>query len=101
MNIAQMLIDKWQGKTTHLKEDYKSRLSHGVWMIEFAKVDGTLTSMECTLDPNFMPPAPLKESTTPRAEPEHFISVYSLDRGGWRSFTVANVKAFYQKAEVY
>jgi hypothetical protein len=118
MSIAQTLINKWQGKTNcpevtdeqsedaalaaSLKAEYKSRLSHGTWMVEFTKVDGTPTTMECTLDPRHLPAAPLKEGTTaPRAEAPHLIHAYSLDRQGWRSFTVANVKAFYQKAEVY
>lgn len=97
-SIAQLLLDKWQGNTNGLKEEYKERLKSGVWVVEFTKVDGTPTVMDCTLDPRLLPPQ-LNESTTPRVEQDHLLSVYSLDRQGWRSFTVANVKNFYQKFE--
>lgn len=97
MSIAQVLFDKWQGNATGLKEEYKAKLEHGTWIVEFMKVDGTPTVMECTLDPRLLPP--LKESLTPRPEQEHLLHVYALDRVGWRSFILANVKKFYPKPE--
>ena len=96
-SIAQILFDKWAGNTTGLKDEYKSRLSVGKWIVEFTKVDGTPAVMECTLDPKLTPP--LKEGVEPRPEKDDLIHVYSLDRQGWRSFKVANVKAFYPKPE--
>jgi hypothetical protein len=100
--IAQQLIDKWQGNGANVAEAskayYKEHLQHGVWMVEFEKADGGFTLMECTLDPRLLPP--LKEGRDPRPEQEHLIHVYSLDRAGWRSFIVANVKNFYPKPEI-
>jgi hypothetical protein len=96
-SIAQILLDKWQGNTAGLKEDYRSKLEHGVWVVEFNKVDGTPAIMEATLDPKLLPPA--KDGTKARPEQEHLLHVYAVDREGWRSFTVANVKSFYKKPE--
>lgn len=102
--LSQILLDSWNGispegvgsASTLSKEEYLEHLAEGVWVVEFTKVDGTDTKMEVTLDENIKP-APLKESTQQRAEQPHLIHAYSLDRQGWRSFTIANVKAFYRK----
>lgn len=95
--LARILLDKWNGNEQGLREDYRSRLQHGVWIVEFTKADGTFTTMECTLDPKLTPP--LKEGVTPRTEQDHLLHVYSLDRAGWRSFKVASVANFYKKPE--
>ena len=94
-SIAQHLFDKWSGNTDGLKSEYKSKLLVGKWIIEFEKVDGTSTVMECTLDPALLPPP--KEGTVSRPEKEDLVHVYSLDRNGWRTFKVAKVKSFYPK----
>lgn len=98
MNIAETLIAQWTTPNPPLtKAEYLSKLQSGVWTVEFVKVDGTPTAMEVTLDIKLTPP--LKENSQPRTEQEHVIHAYSIDRAGWRSFTVANVKAFYRKPE--
>lgn len=97
-SFVQTLIDKWEGNAPALKEEYRTKLQHGVWVVEFTKTDGTPATMECTLDERFMPPQPISENTRP--EKDHLIHVYSTDRQGWRSFVVANVKAFYKKPEI-
>jgi len=99
-SIVQMLIDKWEGNETGLREDYREKLQHGTWIVEFTKTDGTPAIMECTLDPRLLPPTPPDNGKPDRAEPEHLLQCYSLDRQGWRSFTVANVKSFYKKPDV-
>jgi hypothetical protein len=96
-SIAQILIDKWEGNEQGLREDYREKLHHGSWIIEFTKTDGTPAVMEGTLDEKLMPEQ--KEGPAKRSEPEHLLHVYSLDREGWRSFVVANVKSFYKKPE--
>ena len=98
-SIAQILLDKWAGNTIGLKEDYRSRLSHGVWTVEFTKVDGTAAIMECTLDPKLLPPPHDHLPLQQRFEHDDLLSVYAIDRNGWRSFKVANVKACYPKPE--
>ena len=96
-SIAQILMDKWSNNPTGLKADYRSKLEDGVWIVEFKKVDGTPTTMECTLDPHILPPQ--KETLTERHVNDELLSVYSPDRQGWRSFKIANVTAFYEKPE--
>jgi len=97
-SIAQILKNKWEGNPTGLREDYRSKLQAGVWVVEFTKADGTFTTMECTLDPKLTPP--LKEGASPRAEQDHLLHVYSLDRQGWRSFKIDSVHSFYKKPEI-
>lgn len=98
-SIAEILLAKWQGNTVGLRDDYKSKLEHGVWIVEFKKVDGTDTTMECTLDPKLLP---IQESQKPaRVVNDDVVAVYSLDRQGWRSFRVDRVKACYPKPENY
>lgn len=82
------------------KEEYRQRLRHGTWMIEFTKVDGTPSVMEATLDSRYLPPeeAPQGEGTKAADNPT-VLRVYAVDRGGWRSFKVLNVKRFYQLPE--
>lgn len=96
-SIAQQLIDKWQGNSTGLKEAYKAKLEHGAWVVEFTKVDGSHAIMECTLDPRLLPPKPADLAN--RTEKPDLLHVYSLDRAGWRSFKVENVKSIYPKPE--
>lgn len=79
------------------KEELIAKLRHGAWMVEFTKVDGTPSVMECTLDDRFLPPPdanPQRKANNPT-----LIHVYAIDRGGWRSMKVLNVSKVYRKAE--
>lgn len=78
------------------KESLRSQLKVGVWTIEFLKVDGTPAIMEATLDEKLLPPADPAASTAARPEQPHLLHVYAVDRQGWRSFVVGNVKKIYQ-----
>lgn len=97
-SIAQQLMDKWEGNPSSLREEYREKLKHGTWIVEFTKADGTPSTMECTLDPTFLPP-PNPNGRGERTDLEHLLHVFSVDRNGWRSFIVANVKNFYRKPE--
>lgn len=86
------------------KEALRNALSVGVWTIDFIKVDGTPTTMECTLDQRHIPYDPNKinpvaPTTGAAAAAEHLLHVYALDRQGWRSFVVTNVRKIYKKPE--
>lgn len=99
-SFVQMLIDKWEGNDAGLREDYREKLQHGAWIVEFTKTDGTPAVMECTLDPRLLPPkveSAGSDDKPDRPEPEHLLHCYSMDRKGWRSFVVKNVTAFYKK----
>lgn len=104
MSIAP--FNKWNELNTaeqaeQAEQDKKRYLdclgSGGIWTVKFDKVDGTHAVMDVTLDPQIMPPSLIAEGKEPRLEKPHLIHAYSTDRDGWRSFTVANVKSFYQK----
>lgn len=81
------------------KEGYRSLLKSGTWTVEFEKVDGTLSVMECTLDPRLLPPGDPQDSGTKAADNPTVLRVYATDREGWRSFKVLNVKKFYRQPD--
>lgn len=82
-----------------VKEDLRSRLKVGTWMVEFTKVDGTQSVMECTLDPRYLPPGESQDAGTRSADNPTVLRVYAVDREGWRSFKVLNVTKFYRRPE--
>jgi hypothetical protein len=66
-------------------------LKVGPVTVTFNKKDGAERVMTCSLQPELLPPAPVKESTTSKKENNNIISVYDLNAQGWRSFIVKNV----------
>jgi len=77
------------------RERIREQLQIGTSIVEFTKVDGTKSIMECTLDPALLPPAdPAVTSTRPGQN--HLLHVYAVDRQGWRSFLVNNVTRIYK-----
>jgi len=68
-----------------------SHLKMGPVTVTFNKKDGAERVMTCSLQPELLPPAPVKESTTTKKENTNTISVYDLTAQGWRSFIVKNV----------
>lgn len=79
------------------KEEYRSKLKSGIWMVEFTKVDGTQSVMECTLDPRFLPPGDPQDTGTKAVDNPTVLRVFAMDRGAWRSFKVLNVTKVYQR----
>lgn len=77
----------------------RNTLSKGSWMVDYTKVDGTAATMECTLDPELMPPQVSLMETPKVKKPEqpHLLAVYATDRQGWRSFVINNVTKIYKK----
>jgi hypothetical protein len=68
-----------------------SHLQAGPVTVTFNKKDGAERVMTCSLQPELLPPATVKESTTAKKENNNIISVYDLEAQGWRSFIVKNV----------
>jgi len=66
-------------------------LKIGPMTVTFNKKDGEQRVMKCTLQPELLPPVPIKESTKTKKENDSVISVYDLNAEGWRSFIVKNV----------
>lgn len=80
------------GQDAHERKNSLSHLlkSH-ICEVTFAKVDGTIRTMPCTLQESILPPAVPKETAASRAVNEANISVWCTDRNEWRSFKTANV----------
>jgi hypothetical protein len=62
--------------------------------ITFTKVDGTERVMKCTLEESKLPPVVIKEDAKPRKQSDSTkaLSVFDLEKGEWRSFTIKNIK---------
>lgn len=84
---------------TDLREELRTRLQRGTWVVEFTKVDGTPSVMECTLDQRLIPSDAAPSQSGDATPNQSILRVYALDREGWRSFKVLNVKRFYQKPD--
>lgn len=96
-NIAEALFKHWTGPDVPTqKESFLEVLQHGIWEVEFTKTNGEESLMHVTLDKAIVPPAPAPKNPLKEARPpqDHLIHAFSTDRGGWRSFVVANVKSF-------
>jgi hypothetical protein len=73
----------------------KSMLKMGPATITFTKKDGTERVMECTLQPELLPPVVVTEDTESKkkkAANDNVVAVYDLEAKGWRSFTLRTVK---------
>lgn len=76
-----------------LKEELRAKLRTGIWRVDFTKVDGSTSTMECTLDPRHLPPGDPQDAGTKAADNPTVLRVYAVDREGWRSFKVLNVNS--------
>lgn len=77
------------------KYELKEQLKNGVITVVFEKVDGSERTMNCTLDPNKLPPQLLteqQESAKIRNQNDDVLAVWDIDANGWRSFHVSKVK---------
>ncbi len=75
-------VTKWLG----------SVLKTNTVTITFTKKDGTERVMNCTLNPEVLPPAPVTENKKERKVNDTIMSVYDVDAKGWRSFTIKSLK---------
>ena len=60
--------------------------------VTFTKKDGTERVMMCTLNPEFLPKAEVKEDKATRKKPDDLMVVYDIQSHGWRSFSIKSVK---------
>lgn len=106
-SIAQVVLDKMNGvppketpkevrevtpEVIERRAAIQHLLSTGIWTVQYIKVDGTESKMECTLDPKYIPEKILNSnSATARVIAKHLVQVYAVDRSGWRSFYVDRV----------
>ena len=79
------------------KHELKEILENGVVTVVFTKVDGTERTMRCTLLPEYLPTtvAPQQQMLTEnltRTENSNTISVWDVEKSGWRAFRLDSVK---------
>jgi hypothetical protein len=77
-------LDKW----------LRSILKTETVTVTFTKKDGTERVMNCTLNPEVIPPIEIKESIEPkkpRKESTTSIRVFDTDIKEWRSFTTKSI----------
>lgn len=77
------------------KYTLKETLRDGVFTVVFEKVDGTERKMQCTLNAELMPAQLLTEqqnSAKIRNENDDLLSVWDVEKNGWRSFHISKVK---------
>jgi len=95
-DVAEYVYDDMtDDELKHFGPWLKEMLKMGSVTVTFTKKDGTERVMECTLQPELLPPVVVTEDVEPKrqkAANEDVMAVYDLESKGWRSFTVRSVK---------
>ena len=81
-------------------EDFRKKLSTGVWRFSYFKKDGHIREAVGTLDPARIPDehAPKNSEEANAYMPSYeTLSYYDLDAGGWRSFRLDNFIGFVEQ----
>ena len=85
-------------------EDFRKKLSTGVWRFSYFKKDGTIRQARGTLDFSRIPEEhhPKSLSSAPDVRPENYntFPYYDLDAAGWRSFRLDNFIGFVEEVKV-
>lgn len=75
------------------RDTIKNTLRNGIHQVVFTKKDGTERTMMCTLSESIIPKEHQpKEGSTHKAN-DAVLAVFDVEKQGWRSFTVADVKS--------
>jgi hypothetical protein len=76
------------------KKWLKSHLRMGPVTVTFTKKDGTERVMECTTNPDLVPPVVVKETTEKKERKinEDTMPVYDLESSAWKSFRWDSIK---------
>ena len=79
-------------------EDFRKKLSTGVWQFSYFKKEGSIRQAHGTLDFSLIPedkrPKPLSSAQDVRPENYETFTYYDLDANGWRSFRLDNFIGF-------
>lgn len=74
------------------RHELTAKLILGTVLVEFTKANGEVTEMTCTLSESVVPKAEHTTlEATPRSADPNLMSVWSIDRKGWRSFKLDRV----------
>ena len=84
-------------------EDFRKKLSTGVWRFSYLKTDGSIREAVGTLDFSLIPEdkRPKSLSSAPDVRPENYgtFPYYDLDAAGWRSFRLDNFIGFVEEVK--
>lgn len=93
-------LNQYIGGYTELEKSFKNEieqvLSEGaVVSVTFTKVDGTERTMLCTQNPNIIAETySAPETTKERKQAAGVVSVYDIEKEGWRSFRLDSIKSY-------
>ena len=77
---------------TYTRETITDVLKQGIHEVTFTKVDGTVRTMPCTLDPEILPTMEItEEKRVPRKLNPDTLRVFVTDINEWRSFRIENI----------
>jgi len=76
-------------------DELKKKLREGIVEVTFTKKDGTQRVMKCTLKESLIPEKHKPKGDNPRegGNTTNVIPCYDVEKQGWRSFTIADVKS--------
>jgi hypothetical protein len=80
------------------KQSIESDLSNGVWNVRFIKVDGSIRTMKCTRDFDYISDKSSNWITPKgtRVPSENQIIVWDLEKDAWRSFRVGSILSMHK-----
>lgn len=73
------------------REELRKILKNNILIVEFTKVNGEKRFMKCTLMGEHLPAIEATVKKTPHALNEEVVSVWDLDKAGWRSFRLDSI----------
>jgi len=73
------------------KSTLLEQLRAGPVMVSFTKIDGDRRDMLCTLQENYLPIKADSDEKKAKKENPNVISVWDINKNGWRSFRWENV----------
>ena len=84
--------------TEYAREEVVAGLKSGFAIVAFDKKNGQQRVMRCTLDPQYLPEM-TEASKAKKAKPvnDEVVSVWDMDKNGWRSFRLDSI----QKIDFY
>lgn len=71
----------------------KETLRDGIHQVVFTKKDGTERVMKCTLNESIIPQEHKPKEGSSHKANDAVLAVFDVEKQGWRSFTIADVKS--------
>ena len=75
------------------RDEIVNLLKNGMATVIFTKVDGSVRTMNCTLNSRYMPGIiPESAETNTKTKSNSSVAVWDTDKNAWRSFRVDSVQ---------